>query len=64
MKFLTDEIAIAQAAKYNLTNEYWEARRHGCNIIEALEEWIFSMMNFVPSMRVTMCLSLHSKSNF
>lgn len=38
-KVLTDEIGAKQAAKYNLVNEYYMARQHGCNIIEALEEW-------------------------
>lgn len=39
MPYLTDEIGAAQAAKYKLTDEYWMARKHGLNIIEALEDW-------------------------
>lgn len=39
MKYLTDEIGAAQATKYKLTDEYWMARKHGLNIIEALEDW-------------------------
>ena len=39
MNYLTDEIGAAQAAKYKLTDEYWMARKHGLNIIEALEDW-------------------------
>ena len=39
MNILTDEIGRKQAAKYNLEEEYLMARRHGCNIIEALEDW-------------------------
>lgn len=39
MHYLTDEIGLKQAAKYNLEEEYLVARRHGCNIIEALEDW-------------------------
>lgn len=38
MPYLTDEIGLKQAAKYNLKEEYLMARRHGC-IIEALEDW-------------------------
>ena len=30
---------MKQAAKYNLEEEYLVARRHECNIIEALEDW-------------------------
>ena len=39
MKYLTDEIGAAQATKYKLTDEYWMARKHGLNFIEALEDW-------------------------
>ena len=39
MPYLTDEIGLKQAAKCNLEEEYLVARRHGCNIIEALEDW-------------------------
>ena len=38
-KILTDKIGLEQAHKWGIAYEYKYARRHGCNIIEALEDW-------------------------
>lgn len=39
MPYLTDEIGLKQAAKYHLEEAYLMARKHGYNIIEALDDW-------------------------
>lgn len=41
MPYLTDEIGLKQAAKYHLEEAYLMARKHGDNIIEALDDWDF-----------------------
>ncbi len=37
MPYLTDEIALKHAAKFNLEKEYKTARKQGYNIIDALD---------------------------
>lgn len=39
MLHLTEEIALKQAVKYNLEEEYKMARKYGYSIIDALEDW-------------------------